>query len=260
MDDAESASGWIEGVAILITVAACVLVTAVNDWRKERQFRGLQSRIKSEHKFATIRGGQVLQIPVSDILVTLMVFHGPYSSFAETPDEVRAGQTDWQVEELRGPFSVGLIEGMDSRSRFFDGGEAYAYRTVDDFQMSYDYRKFGIASATADCPFIPTSLRPVWPLKVGISFGLYNFSFAGKAMDSVIMRTTLERALRRSDEFVWLYSENLNWNAPGEAPQEWVDAIVGAKAAAHDPGANASPALSGSFQSNKERIQHNYPF
>ena len=95
MDDAESASGWIEGVAILITVAACVLVTAINDWRKERQFRGLQSRIKSEHKFATIRGGQVLQIPVSDILVgdICQVRYGEYvSTLVGNMCQVRYGQ------------------------------------------------------------------------------------------------------------------------------------------------------------------------
>jgi len=50
-------------------VVVVVLVTAFNDWRKERQFRGLQNKIEHEHKFATIRGGEVLQVPVSDLLV-----------------------------------------------------------------------------------------------------------------------------------------------------------------------------------------------
>lgn len=46
-----------------------VLVTAFNDWRKERQFRGLQSKIEHEHKFATLRAGEVQQIAVGDLLV-----------------------------------------------------------------------------------------------------------------------------------------------------------------------------------------------
>lgn len=46
-----------------------VLVTAFNDWSKEKQFRGLQSRIEQEQKFTVIRGGQVIQIPVADIIV-----------------------------------------------------------------------------------------------------------------------------------------------------------------------------------------------
>ena len=68
-DETESEAGWIEGVAILGAVAVVVLVTAFNDWRKERQFRGLQSKIEHEHKFATLRAGQVEQVPVRDLLV-----------------------------------------------------------------------------------------------------------------------------------------------------------------------------------------------
>lgn len=46
-----------------------VLVTAFNDYSKERQFRGLQSRIEGEHKFSVIRSSEVKQVPVGDIVV-----------------------------------------------------------------------------------------------------------------------------------------------------------------------------------------------
>ncbi|BFZ08779.1 hypothetical protein BsWGS_11818 [Bradybaena similaris] len=65
----EEAAGWIDGLAILVAVVVVVMVTAFNDWSKERQFRGLQSRIEHEHKFATIRKGVVEQIPVGDLVV-----------------------------------------------------------------------------------------------------------------------------------------------------------------------------------------------
>jgi len=68
-DETESEAGWIEGVAILVAVFVVVFVTAFNDWRKEKQFRGLQSKIEHEHKFATIRNGEVQQIPVSELVV-----------------------------------------------------------------------------------------------------------------------------------------------------------------------------------------------
>lgn len=32
-------------------------------------FSGLQNRIEHEHKFSVIRGGEVIQIPVSDLVV-----------------------------------------------------------------------------------------------------------------------------------------------------------------------------------------------
>uniref|UniRef100_A0AAQ6A2M3 Calcium-transporting ATPase n=1 Tax=Amphiprion ocellaris TaxID=80972 RepID=A0AAQ6A2M3_AMPOC len=68
-DDNEAEAGWIEGAAILLSVICVVLVTAFNDWSKEKQFRGLQSRIEQEQKFTVVRGGQVIQIPVAEIVV-----------------------------------------------------------------------------------------------------------------------------------------------------------------------------------------------
>ena len=69
LDEDEGKYGWIEGLAILISVIVVVIVTAFNDYSKERQFRGLQNRIEGEHKFSVIRQGEVKQISVSDIVV-----------------------------------------------------------------------------------------------------------------------------------------------------------------------------------------------
>ncbi|XP_023282572.1 plasma membrane calcium-transporting ATPase 2 isoform X2 [Seriola lalandi dorsalis] len=68
-DEGEADAGWIEGAAILLSVVCVVLVTAFNDWSKEKQFRGLQNRIEQEQKFQVVRGSQVIQLPVSDIAV-----------------------------------------------------------------------------------------------------------------------------------------------------------------------------------------------
>ena len=69
MEEEEEEHAWIEGTAILIAVFIVIFVTAFNDWKKEKQFRGLQSKIEHEHKFATIRGSEVQQIQVGDIVV-----------------------------------------------------------------------------------------------------------------------------------------------------------------------------------------------
>ncbi|TSM04861.1 Plasma membrane calcium-transporting ATPase 3 [Bagarius yarrelli] len=68
-DEGEAEAGWIEGAAILLSVICVVLVTAFNDWSKEKQFRGLQSRIELEQRFAVVRNGNVIQIPVADMVV-----------------------------------------------------------------------------------------------------------------------------------------------------------------------------------------------
>ncbi|XP_055353324.1 plasma membrane calcium-transporting ATPase 2-like isoform X2 [Paramacrobiotus metropolitanus] len=60
---------WIESVAIIVSVLVVVFVTAFNDYTKERQFRGLQSKIDTEHKIAAIRNSEVVQVPVKELLV-----------------------------------------------------------------------------------------------------------------------------------------------------------------------------------------------
>ncbi|XP_063783715.1 plasma membrane calcium-transporting ATPase 1 isoform X4 [Pseudophryne corroboree] len=69
VEEEEGEAGWIEGAAILLSVVCVVLVTAFNDWSKDKQFRGLQNRIEQEQKFTVVRGSQVIQIPVADIVV-----------------------------------------------------------------------------------------------------------------------------------------------------------------------------------------------
>ena len=65
----KSETEWIEGVAILMAVLIVAVVTAFNDYTKEKQFRDLQNCIEHEHKFSVIRRGEVIQIPVIDIVV-----------------------------------------------------------------------------------------------------------------------------------------------------------------------------------------------
>ena len=60
---------WVEGAAIMIAVVVVVFVTAFNDWRKERQFRGLQDRIESDHMASVVRQGKIVQINVKNLVV-----------------------------------------------------------------------------------------------------------------------------------------------------------------------------------------------
>ena len=46
----ERTTAWIEGAAILLAVVLVVIVTAINDWTKERKFRALQQRLECSSK------------------------------------------------------------------------------------------------------------------------------------------------------------------------------------------------------------------
>lgn len=68
-DASESDAGWIEGVAILLAVIIVVLVTAFNDYTKEKQFRGLQAKITDQQKVAVIRNGEQVEMLTSELVV-----------------------------------------------------------------------------------------------------------------------------------------------------------------------------------------------
>jgi P-type Ca2+ transporter type 2C len=59
---------WVEGVAIIVAIFIVVVVGAVNDWQKERQFVKLNKK-KTDREVKVIRSGRTFKISVHDILV-----------------------------------------------------------------------------------------------------------------------------------------------------------------------------------------------
>ncbi|KKP05770.1 Ca2+-transporting ATPase [Trichoderma harzianum] len=59
---------WVEGVAIIVAITIVVIVGALNDWQKERQFRKLN--MKKEDRFVkVIRSGSPMAVSVYDVVV-----------------------------------------------------------------------------------------------------------------------------------------------------------------------------------------------
>lgn len=117
-----------------------------------------------------------------------------------------------------------------------DGGEAaYQYRRDPEYQTSYDYRKFTIASASINCPFIPVWLRSSWPDWLSIAYGIYNFVAPPRtdAMTPGKYQSQLEFALTHCDRYTWAYWEGGNWYLPPDATngvgQAWFDAVAAAQ-------------------------------
>ena len=59
---------WVEGVAIIVAILVVVVVGALNDWQKERQFVKLNKK-KQDRSVKVIRSGSTKQISVYDVLV-----------------------------------------------------------------------------------------------------------------------------------------------------------------------------------------------
>lgn len=68
---------WIEGVAIIVAIVVVVVVGAINDWQKERQFAKLNKK-KESRNVKVIRSGRTQELSIHDILVgdVLMVEPG----------------------------------------------------------------------------------------------------------------------------------------------------------------------------------------
>lgn len=67
--DEDEDHGWIDSLAIFVTVCAVCFVTAINDYSKEQQFRGLQSKLETDHRFPVIRKGEAIEVQNAEIVV-----------------------------------------------------------------------------------------------------------------------------------------------------------------------------------------------
>jgi hypothetical protein len=176
-----------------------------------------------------LRGKQVMEAMVSVFPeIAIITLHGPSVSEPNAPASLQFPQ--WQSgNELLGPYYAGFMEGVGSSPALnIDGGELYTLRTANDFLASYNWRKFDEPSAAVNSPFIPLSLRPLWPQKISISFGIYDRPFGGASMTPTILASTLTNALRQADHYVWFYTEGgtfLRPSSSGGASVDWVNAV-----------------------------------
>jgi len=60
---------WIEGFAILVAVLIVVIVTSVNDYRKEKKFRALQEIYKNQKHVSVLRNGTMVGLHPYDLVV-----------------------------------------------------------------------------------------------------------------------------------------------------------------------------------------------
>jgi Ca2+-transporting ATPase len=59
---------WVEGVAIIVAISIVVIVGALNDWQKERQFQKLNKK-KEDRIIKVVRSGKPTTISIHDVVV-----------------------------------------------------------------------------------------------------------------------------------------------------------------------------------------------
>jgi Ca2+ transporting ATPase len=106
---------WVEGAAIMIAVIVVVFVTAFNDWRKERQFRGLKDKLQQDQMASVIRSGNSnVRINVRDLVVGDMC-HIKYGDLIPA-DGIVVQANDLKIDESALTGETDLIRKDDSNN------------------------------------------------------------------------------------------------------------------------------------------------
>jgi hypothetical protein len=160
--------------------------------------------------------------------------HGPYVSEGATPQAVRLDQVGADPNDMRGYFFAGMLAAKGAAAKVTDGGELYQYRTQADFDRSVDWRRFALPQVPGST-VVPGSLRGTWADKITLSFGLFDQQWRPNGeypMNPALLEEALFQAFMHADTPVWLYAEDNDYLKAGGVGQEWVNAIVNAKARA----------------------------
>jgi P-type E1-E2 ATPase len=62
-------TAWVEGFVVMVAVAICSLVTAANNYSKERQFQELNKVADARKRVSVRRQGQLMELHQDDLLV-----------------------------------------------------------------------------------------------------------------------------------------------------------------------------------------------
>ncbi|CAF3896479.1 unnamed protein product [Rotaria sordida] len=144
---------WIEGVAILVAVLIVVFVTAFYDWRKERQFRGLQSKIDKNQRTSVVRNNFIQQIPVTELVVGDLCFI-KYGDLIPA-DGIIVQSSDLKIDESSLTGETDLIKkGEDEDVRLLSGTyvmEGSGRMVVLNVGLNSQFRNImSLLGATAD--------------------------------------------------------------------------------------------------------------
>jgi hypothetical protein len=170
------------------------------------------------------RGAQLMRafeepMPGATILTFFHVSH--FDRFADLTETVRTKRLEGDGWGLMPDFFVGMLEGASTPARFIDGNEnAYYYTSREQYFRAYH------AIRQRARNLVPSELQEKYARQVQAGQALYvdhNFALRQPNTEKYLSfkMTPEERArwfehntywaLYTSDEYVWCYSERMNW-------------------------------------------------
>ncbi len=178
------------------------------EYRKKVRQRGTQLMRAFEKK-----------LPGATILTFFHV--SLYDRLADVPEAERTQRLAHERWGLMPDFFIGMLEGASPKARFIDGNEnAYYYTTREQYFRAYH------AIRQRALNLVPLALRDKYERQVQVGQALYvdqNFALRQPNPEKYLsFRMTPEEraqwfehntywALYTTDEYVWCYSERMNW-------------------------------------------------
>jgi len=190
--------------------------------------------------FKKIMEAMVQEYPAIDVLY----YHSPVEGHIKAnrginnhPVVVNVGLE--RQHEWMGAMFTGLKKGLSHQATLHDMGEDYRLRTQAHFDDAYTWRKYTIAAdATNDTVdatqhwILPQEERATWAKDTHVNFMVSNeplksddypeFDTRNK-VGLNDMKTTFERALDKSDNYVVFFSASSSDNQKGRIPLDWLN-------------------------------------
>ena len=170
---------------------------------------------------------QALETSMPNLRVLSFFQFGLYDGILDEPDpKVRREKLlkTWMV--LLPSFYIGILEGASPNTILIDGNEsAYYYESPDSF-----YRAYHLIRQRAQA-LVPEELRSKYNAQVQAGMALYIDQTLAKRTDETTSHFLSPQeqlrffehntyyALTTTDEYVWCYSERMNWWLPSEKVQ-----------------------------------------
>ena len=191
---------------------------------KDKSFEEVSNQVRRRGKEFIV----ALQEHAPELKLLSFFQLGLYPDIVDEPDPQTRQQKilkKWMV--LLPAFCIGMLEGAGPGTILIDGNElAYYYESSDDY-----YRAYHLIRQRAQA-LVPEMLRKKYNAQMQAGVALYIDQTLGKRTTQTISQfLTSEQqlkffennvyyALTTSDEYIWCYSERMNWWLPQEKAGE----------------------------------------
>jgi len=210
-------------------------------WNYREQPRHGEKTFAEYRAQVRLRGRQLMRAfeKVMPGALILTFFHvSLIGHLADLPEAQREAELEKNGWGLMPDFLIGMLEGASAKARFIDGNEsAYYYTSREQYFRAYHTMRQRVLS------MLPPELRWKYTRQVQAGNALYvdqNFALRQPNPERYLSdRMTPEEraqwfehntywALYTTDEYVWCYSERMNW-WKNETPPGLEEAIVRAR-------------------------------